>query len=446
MAVENGLQRSMLSREEIAQIEVGHTTVRPGTARSLVIVFLVLITIPALTDAIANGWRRTGDASAWSTLAMLPQRARAGFAERSGAGVRQRIVAANRVVLEGLHNFEDDLADQSPVFAAVRPPAQSMLSGMLGVGNERVYQGRDGWLFYRSDVDYVVGAGFLDAAGMRRRVESDREWLDQPQPDPRQALVEFKRQLEQRGIALVVVPTPVKPAMHPEKLASRRTWAVPVQNPSYRAFLEDLHRNNVKVFDVADALARDSGGSTGYLATDTHWRPEAMERAAVLLGQFIRDQVSLADAPSEQYQVEPREITNVGDVATMLDLPEGHRLNRPESVTIHRVLDADGQPWRPSRSADVLVLGDSFSNIYSLASLGWGDSAGLVEHLARVLDRPVDRIVQNDDGAYATRERLRQDMASGSDRLRDKRVVVLQFAARELATGDWKRIALPATP
>ena len=83
---------------------------------------------------------------------------------------------------------------------------------------------------------------------------------------------------------------------------------------------------------------------------------------------------------------------------------------------------------------------------FLLASLGWGDSAGLVEHLARVLDRPVDRIVQNDDGAYATRERLRQDMASGSDRLRGTRVVVLQFAARELATGDWKRIELPTTP
>jgi len=443
MSVDYDLRRSKLSREDIAQIEVGHTTVQPATARALVVVFLILITIPALADLIVNGWRQTGDASGWSTLAGLPARARSTFAEDNGAGLRRRIVAANRVVLEGLHNFEDDLADESPIFAVVRPSAQSMLSGRLGVGNERVYKGRDGWLFYRPDVDFVVGAGFLDAAGMRRRVESDRDRIDQLQPDPRPALVDFKRQLERRGITLVVVPTPVKPAMHPEKLASRRTWTIPVQNPSYGAFLEELRRNNVKVFDVADALARDSGGSTGYLATDTHWRPEAMERAAALLGRFIREEVSLADAPSEQYQIETREITNVGDVATMLDLPEGHRLNRPESVTIHRVLDADGQPWRPSRSADVLVLGDSFSNIYSLASLGWGDSAGLVEHLARVLDRPVDRIVQNDDAAYATRERLRQDMASGSDRLRDKRVVVLQFAARELAAGDWKRIELP---
>jgi alginate O-acetyltransferase complex protein AlgJ len=446
MAVENGLRRTALSREEIARIEVGHTTVRPATARALVGVFLILISIPALTDVAVNGWRRNGATDAWSTLAALPGRVRAAIAEQNAAGLKTRIVAANRVVLEGLHGFEDDLADQSPIFAAVRPPAQSLLSGTFGVGNERVYQGRDGWLFYRADVEYVIGAGFLDAGGMRRRVESDREWIDQPQPDPRPALVEFKRQLEQRGIALVVMPTPVKPAMHPEKLAGARAWTIPVQNPSYRAFLEDLRRSNVRVFDVADELARDSGAATGYLATDTHWRPETVERAAELLGNFIREEVSLADAPSEQYQVEPREITNVGDIATMLDLPEGHRLNRPESVTIHRVLDADGQPWRPVRSADVLVLGDSFANIFSLASLGWGDSAGLIEHLARVLDRPVDRIVQNDDGAYATRERLRQDMASGSDRLRDKRVVVLQFAARELASGDWKRIELPATP
>ncbi len=91
----------------------------------------------------------------------------------------------------------------------------------------------------------------------------------------------------------------------------------------------------------------------------------------------------------------------------------------------------------------MLVLGDSFSNIYSLASLGWGDGGGFIEHLSRILDRPIDRIVQNDDGAYATRARLRQDMASGTDRLRDKRVVILQFAARELLAGDWKRIDLP---
>jgi alginate O-acetyltransferase complex protein AlgJ len=59
----------------------------------------------------------------------------------------------------------------------------------------------------------------------------------------------------------------------------------------------------------------------------------------------------------------------------------------------------------------------------------------LVEQLSYVLRRPIDRIVQNDDGAFATRAMLSQ---SGSDRLGGKRVVIYQFAARELAFGDWR--------
>jgi alginate O-acetyltransferase complex protein AlgJ len=100
------------------------------------------------------------------------------------------------------------------------------------------------------------------------------------------------------------------------------------------------------------------------------------------------------------------------------------------------VVQADGSPWRSSREADVLVLGDSFSNIYTLESLGWGTSAGFVEQLSYGLRRPVDRLVQNDQGAFATRAMLGRD----SRRLDGKRVLVYQFAARELAFGDWQVI------
>ena len=87
----------------------------------------------------------------------------------------------------------------------------------------------------------------------------------------------------------------------------------------------------------------------------------------------------------------------------------------------------------------MLVLGDSFSNIYSLESMGWGTSAGFVEQLSYALRRPIDRLVQNDQGAFATRAMLQRDPR----RLDGKRVVVYQFAARELAFGDWKVLDLP---
>jgi alginate O-acetyltransferase complex protein AlgJ len=51
--------------------------------------------------------------------------------------------------------------------------------------------------------------------------------------------------------------------------------------------------------------------------------------------------------------------------------------------------------------------------------------------------------VQNDDGAFATRLALRRMLSAGEDRLAGKRVVIYQFAARELAVGDWRLIDLP---
>jgi alginate O-acetyltransferase complex protein AlgJ len=70
--------------------------------------------------------------------------------------------------------------------------------------------------------------------------------------------------------------------------------------------------------------------------------------------------------------------------------------------------------------------------------MNWGCSAGLAEHLSFALNRPVDTILRNDAGAYATRELLSRELAQGEDRLAGKKVVVWQFAARELAVGDWK--------
>ena len=85
-------------------------------------------------------------------------------------------------------------------------------------------------------------------------------------------------------------------------------------------------------------------------------------------------------------------------------------------------------------------MGDSFANIYSIESMGWGDSAGFVEHLSYALHRDVDRLTRNDAGAFATRQMLSAELGRGRDRLAGKKVVVWEFAMRELANGDWKMI------
>ena len=52
----------------------------------------------------------------------------------------------------------------------------------------------------------------------------------------------------------------------------------------------------------------------------------------------------------------------------------------------------------------------------------------------------IENAMQNDQGAFATRAVLQRDPA----RLDGKRVVVYQFAVRELMSGDWKVLRIPA--
>ena len=429
------------SRAEVATAEIGHTRVSPPIVHLLVVGFLaVIFAVQVVEQAGLRAMPARGLSTSWSRLTRLPAEIRsaasgsAASSPESGS-LWQDIVRANRGVLAAISGFELGLEDESLLGRTLRPPAQAVMTGWLGAGTERVYRGRDGWLFYRPDVEYVTGRGFLEPAELRQRVAGASEWEAPPQPDPRLAIIHFQRDLASRGITLVVVPTPVKPGVHPEKLAMRYVDGAEVlQNPSYREFVEAIRREGVLVFDPADVLARERRTGAQYLASDTHWRPKAMEAVADRLADFIAQHVDLPLSPNPGYRIDRREVRNTGDTLQMLDLGAETALYPQEAVWVRRVLEADGSPWRSSPEANVLVLGDSFSNIYALESMGWGTSAGLVEHLSYALRRPVARLVQNDQAAFATRAMLRRDPR----RLDGKRVVVYQFAARELAFGDWR--------
>src|SRR5258705_10770232 len=175
-----------------------------------------------------------------------------------------------------------------------------------------------------------------------------------------------------------------------------------------------------------------------YLETDTHWRPETMEVVAERLADFL--QLPAAAASTSPSIIE-KEIVARGDIAAMLKLSRGDKFFPPEKVTIRQVVTGNAL-WRPSKEADVLLLGDSFSNIFSFEAMGWGESAGFAEHLSFALRRPIDCILRNSDASFATREILSNELARGRDRLAGKKLVIWEFAARELSFGNWKLLDL----
>jgi hypothetical protein len=436
----------MSSRAAQAHAEIGRTEVLPRVAWLLVALFLAAIFAVPLLEVVRGLDGRAG-ANPPSDALLAPPAAGNPAADVAAPGLPRRILLGNRFLLRALDEIETRLEDTSLVAGAVRPWAQYLLTSWFGAGNEEVYPGRDGWLFHRPAVDYVTGPGFLDSAQLARRATSGDEWNPPPAPDPVAAILDFHRQLAGRGVALVVLPAPVKPIVHPDRFSSRYgRHDSPVQNASFERFRDELEAAGVRVFDPAPLLVEERlrTGRPQFLATDTHWRPEAVERVAQGLGAFLAGGELLPERPPHGYVAQSLELASRGDLARMLDLPATQRRFAPETLPLRPVTERDGTPWRPAPDADVLLLGDSFTNMYSLEELGWGTGAGLAEHLSLALDRPVDRITRNDAGAYATREMLARDLARGRDRLAGKRLVVYQFAARELAVGDWKRIDLPA--
>ncbi len=175
-----------------------------------------------------------------------------------------------------------------------------------------------------------------------------------------------------------------------------------------------------------------------YLETDTHWRPETMEFVAQRLADFLQ---LPATAGSTLPSIIEREVVARGDIAAMLKLSKADKFFPPEKVTIRQVVTGNAL-WRPSKEADVLLLGDSFSNIFSFEAMGWGESAGFAEHLSFALRRPIDCILRNSDASFATREILSNELARGRDRLAGKKLVIWEFAARELSFGNWKLLDL----
>ena len=331
-----------------------------------------------------------------------------------------------------IKTFEDHLEKSSALRAEVLPPFQHLLTAVLGAGNEQVYPGRSGWLFYRADIDHLT-------SGIRLSPE------EKHRGQPLETILDFHRQLRARNIDLIAMPTPVKPQVHPEKMSSHYDQNTsPIYNPAYIAFKRTLADQGVHVFDPTDILfsLKTASDRSAYLKTDTHWTPQAIDSVAACLARAIRTNFDLPHS-AQPFVRRSRIVENLGDIARMLHLPASQAVYQKEIAVIHPVEHAI------ENSAPILLLGDSFSNIYSLSGMGWGENAGFAEQLAYHLQMPIDRIAINAGGAYSTRKALQQDLLRGRDRLAEKRLAVWQFATRELTEGHWEILPLPeaiATP
>ena len=409
------------SHDEELRRGILHTAISRRLAWGLCLVFLVLIYALPIGQALLE-WREDEPSMLLDVFTRAPTH-------------------------ESFKQYEEDLENASYAKAWVQPRMQLALTRSGRVGNKKAVVGQaagsgyGNWLYYAPGVLAVAGPGFLHPQIHQVRI---KESLDSGEagihPDPRPAVLDLHRSLAARGIRLVLFPVPDKATLQPLQLHGRNGGEaeLPVAaNRDLDQFVQQMRAAGVLVFDPRPAsLRRDEPAR--YLVQDTHWTPEWMQTVAGQLAGFVKQHAPLPVQAPPPRTIMTQPITRVGDVVDMLKLPENQRWFAPQTVTVRQVRDDKGEPWQPSESADVLLLGDSFTNVFSLPPMGWGESAGFAPHLALALGRELDVIAQNDSGAFATRKLLSEALGAGEDRLAGKKVVIWEFAARELSVGDWR--------
>ncbi len=406
------------TREEIALVEVGHTSIARSTAWAMITVFLAVIAAVPLVDGFIQA--RAGGLAAVHAFDLLRDPPR--IADFTMPVHHEQTAEANP-----LHAFERSLEDASSISSAVQPRIQSLLTGWLRTGNSKVVLGADDWLFYRPGVDYPAYPGFLGG--------SQHQILRRQHPDPRPAMLRLHQDCRNAGVRLMLVPIADKAQIHSKQLSSRFTAGAAVENPDFPAWLDGLRAAGVEVLPTAQLLRDHASLEPAFLRQDSHWTPAAMEAVA----KAIVHQLALPVRADRRWRAGAQEVSRLGDLVDTLKLAPGQTLYRPQAVTIHPVVDAsDGTPWSASPTAGILLLGDSFTNIYSEPRMGWGTAAGLAPQLALRLGRDLDVIAINGGGATL----VRQELAHRADPLGGKEVIVWAFSARDLAVADWGVIPL----
>ncbi len=285
--------------------------------------------------------------------------------------------------------------------------------------NAAAFEGTDGWLFLTSELRFLAKERFWGEAAVSKS--------KRPAQDPLPAILDFHRQLKERGIELLLVPVPPKAAIYPEKVGVGAEVAPAETAPALREFYGVLRERGINVLDLSELFLRNRESARGpvFCRTDSHWSGVGCALAGEAIAQQIRALVPGLPPAKESTRVW-KEISIAGDLAKL-----AHPSAPPVSETIAiRQLPA---PAQAAPNSPVLLMGDSHTLVFHefLA-----ERAGLLDQLSAELGFAPDLIGTRGSGATAVRISLYRRARSDPQFLAQKKIVVWCFAAREFSEAD----------
>jgi alginate O-acetyltransferase complex protein AlgJ len=301
--------------------------------------------------------------------------------------------------------------------------------------NVSAMSGADGWLFLTSELRFLAQGKFWGDAAAKASRGRKPEWAD-----PIPAIVDFHRQLHERGIELLLVPVPAKAAMYPDKLGLEASLGAASTAPYLQEFYKELRARDVQVLDLSTTFAQPPEGSRGpvYCKTDSHFSGLGCVLAAGAIAEHIRAKLP-APASRKDYSAEWKDVAISGDLPALL--PRDVSKPEPEKIWVRVVSEkGNGVAVQPDANSPLLVIGDSHTLVFHdfLA-----EKSGLIDQLAHELGFAPDLIGTRGSGATAVRISLYRKAKSDPGYLAKKKLVVWCFAAREFTETDQGWVVQP---
>ncbi len=290
----------------------------------------------------------------------------------------------------------------------------------------RTLVGRDGFLFYRNSMEYVVGGDL------------------QKQPkgkNPYPVIVEFKDFLKEQGVDFLLVPVPTKVEVFPDKLFFKKLPVdrLPVLNPHGRKMLLELTRAGVEVVDLLPAFLkaraeRRPEDEPVYQPQDTHWTDRGLRMAAKIVAERIKKYPWYADLSKSavDFAIEAVTFKLRGDLVSRL-APKEQPGYQPDTRRGHRIKFSDGTLYQDDLESPVVLLGDSFTAVFQRTPCR---NAGVSAHIAKEIRYPLDLVMSYGGGPGVRKVLLRR----GVDDLKKRRLVIWMFTARDMYNywEDWE--------
>jgi alginate O-acetyltransferase complex protein AlgJ len=303
--------------------------------------------------------------------------------------------------------------------------------------------GRDGWLFLRSELEYLTKDTFWGEAATSTGVATAAD-----RRDPLPAILDFAGGLADRDIHLLVVPVPSKARIYPDGLPGKPQLPRPAETgqeePSAeQRFYKLLRAQGVDVLDLTPVFLKErSGDQPLYCRQDSHWSGRGLALAARTIAEHLHSRGVLSAETPAPFTSATEEVTIRGDLWQGLAEPDRPG---PETLVLERVRPESTTADTVSENSPVLLLGDSHTLVFHSGGDMHARSAGLVDRLALQLGQPLDLLGVRGSGATAARIDLHRKGRGNPDWLANKRVIVWCFTARDFTqtAAGWRVVPLP---